>query len=94
MLKNSIDIEELIEEQVDTKKDNQNNLVLFNDNINSFDHVIFCLTMICDHNPVQAHQCALIAHNNGKCIIKTGNYLKLEKMMYDLIDSNLTVEIQ
>jgi len=93
-MNNLTDVEELVEDKVKTESTEESSLVLYNDEVNSFDHVILCLTLICDHNPIQAEQCAMIAHNMGKCMIKKGNYLKLEKMKYRLQDNNLTVEIQ
>lgn len=47
-------------------------LILYNDEINTFDHVIKSLVEICGHDPVQAEQCAMIVHFKGKCEIKTG----------------------
>jgi ATP-dependent Clp protease adaptor protein ClpS len=93
-MRSNLDLEELIEEVVETKQKADNILVLFSDEVNTFEHVITCLTVVCDHNPIQAEQCALIAHQNGKCVIKKGNYLSLEKMKYRLIDNDLVVEIQ
>lgn len=90
----NFDVEELVEEKVKTVQKGENSLVLYNDEVNSFQEVILALTLICDHSPIQAEQCAMIAHNTGKCVIKTGNYLVLEKMKYKLEDINLTVEIQ
>ena len=48
-------------------------LYLINDKHNSFDHVIDCLVSICEHDDLQAEQCALITHYNGACEIATGN---------------------
>lgn len=47
-------------------------LILYNDDINTFDHVIKSLVEICGHDSVQAEQCALIVHFKGSCEIKTG----------------------
>tara|TARA_Y100000588_G_C13605688_1_gene649008 strand:- start:93 stop:362 length:270 start_codon:yes stop_codon:yes gene_type:complete len=71
------------------QKVNQKSLVLFNDDFNSFDHVIDCLVAICEHDPIQAEQCALITHFNGRCVIKNGNtedllYLKNDLQHYNL----------
>ncbi len=55
-------------------------LILFNDDVNSFDYVIECLVEICDHEPEQAEQCALVAHFNGKCGIKFGTLTELTPM--------------
>ena len=72
---------------------NQKSLVLFNDDFNSFDHVIDCLVAICEHNPIQAEQCALITHFNGKCVIKNGDPKDLHFLKNDLGHYNLDVEI-
>ena len=70
------------------------NLVLFNDEVNSFDHVIYCLRLYCEHSSGQAEQCALIAHTNGKCVVKSGEISKLVPIFAALTEKNLTVEIQ
>ncbi len=69
------------------------NLVLFNDDFNTFDFVIDCLIDICKHHEEQAAQCASITHNNGKCDIKKGNYEYLVTLEKQLIQKGLTVEI-
>ena len=57
----------LLEEEVST----QNEIVLFNDDVNTFDHVIETLIYACDHTSEQAEQCALLVHYKGKCTVKT-----------------------
>lgn len=52
-------------------------LILFNDEVNSFEYVIDCLIEVCDHSAEQAEQCALVAHFKGKCGIKFGSYAEL-----------------
>jgi ATP-dependent Clp protease adaptor protein ClpS len=47
-------------------------LILYNDDINTFDHVIKSLVEVCGHDPVQAEQCAMIVHFKGSCEIKRG----------------------
>jgi len=47
-------------------------LILYNDDINTFDHVIKSLVEVCEHDPCQAEQCALIVHFKGSCEVKTG----------------------
>lgn len=59
-------------------------LVLYNDDVNSFDHVIKSLVEICGHDPVQAEQCAMIVHYRGSCEIKCGMPEILEKMSSSL----------
>ncbi|MCD4746651.1 MAG: ATP-dependent Clp protease adaptor ClpS [Bacteroidales bacterium] len=69
-------------------------LILYNDNFNTFDFVIKTLIEICDHTPHQAEQCTLIVHNNGKCAVKSGLYNKLKPIHNDMINRNLTVLIE
>ena len=59
-------------------------LILFNDDVNSFDYVIESLVEVCDHDPVQAEQCAIIAHFKGKCGIKSGTLSELTPMNNEL----------
>jgi ATP-dependent Clp protease adaptor protein ClpS len=61
---------------LDEKKD----LILFNDDVNTFEYIIENLIEICDHEPEQAEQCAMIAHFKGKCGIRSGPAEVLEPM--------------
>ena len=47
-------------------------LILYNDDINTFEHVIKSLVEICGHDSVQAEQCAIIVHFKGSCEVKVG----------------------
>jgi len=87
--------ETLIEEVVELKERvvKENILVLFDDNVNTFDHVIDLLVKVCGHDAIQAEQCATIVHHIGKCSIKKGSFKDLQLMAEILGDSGLTVEI-
>ena len=80
----------------ETGSDEKDNLklVLYNDDINTFDYVMSCLIEICDHNIIQAEQCAMITHYKGKCDIKKGSYSKLQVMKEQLIEKGLRVSIE
>lgn len=82
--------EELLLEE-DTLK--QNEIVLFNDDVNSFDHVIDTLIYACDHTPEQAEQCSIIVHYKGKCTVKTGPYDDLKPRCSKLLEAGLSAEI-
>lgn len=69
-------------------------LILYNDNINTFEHVIDCLVSICGHSEQQAEQCAYITHHKGKCSVKSGSYEDLKPMYVSLQLQQLTVEIK
>ena len=68
-------------------------LVLINDDYNPFDHVVDCLISLCDHEPIQAEQCALLVHYKGSCEVLVGEYTDLELVKDDLALYGLNVEI-
>ena len=68
-------------------------IILYNDDINTFDHVIECLISICDHTPLQAEQCTLIVHYKGKCSVKSGTLFDLKPRLKKLTAADLTAEI-
>lgn len=82
-------------EEVITQEDVQKNneIVLYNDDVNTFDHVIDSLVSACSHSPEQAEQCSLIVHYKGKCTVKTGIYDELEPQCTMLLDAGLSAEI-
>ena len=55
------------QEQVDVLSSKEYEIILHNDDVNTFDHVINCLIRYCDHPLEQAEQCAYIVHYRGKC---------------------------
>jgi ATP-dependent Clp protease adaptor protein ClpS len=79
---------------VDEKESLLNRLILFNDEVNTFDFVIDSLVEVCNHNPMQAENCAMIAHYKGRCSVKNGSLDELEPIHNILSDRQLTVEIQ
>jgi ATP-dependent Clp protease adaptor protein ClpS len=68
-------------------------LILHNDDVNTFDHVIDCLVEICHHDSHQAEQCAYIVHYNGRCDVKKGGYEELSLMKDKLISRGLSATV-
>ena len=89
------DTKKKIQEEVDVleKEVNQNEIVLFNDDVNTFDHVIDSLIEICEHTLEQAEQCAILVHYKGKCTVKTGEYKDLKPRCLRLLTKGLSAEI-
>ena len=81
--------EVLTEEQVG----NNNEIVLYNDDVNTFDHVIETLIRVCKHTSEQAEQCSLLVHYKGKCTVKTGEYKELRPQCSQLLEAGLSAEI-
>ena len=69
-------------------------LVLHNDDIHSFDFVIETLIEVCEHEHLQAEQCAFIAHHNGKCPVKSGQISDLKPRFDEMTRRGLIVSIE
>ena len=86
--------EELLEETlIDDSIDDGRGLVVFNDEFNTFDHVINTLIKVCKHDPMQAEQCTYIIHFNGKCEVKKGTYDYLKPMREGIVDAGIKAAI-
>jgi len=72
----------------------QRGLILYNDDINTFDFVIDTLVEVCNHEHEQAEQCAMITHFKGKCNVKTGDYYEMKPMCVEMTLRGLTVSLE
>ena len=90
----------MVKEKVKPDQSNQEllelpkELILYNDDVNTFEHVIQTLIDVCEHDHVQAEQCTLIAHYRGKCGVKNGTITELKPIKNEMINRKLTVEIK
>ncbi|TYA92160.1 ATP-dependent Clp protease adaptor ClpS [Seonamhaeicola marinus] len=86
---------EKLQEELDVleQEANLNEIVLYNDDVNTFDHVIETLIHACDHTAEQAEQCSIIVHYKGKCTVKTGAYDDLKPRCSMLLEAGLSAEI-
>jgi len=84
-----------IQEDVDVleKETNKFEIVLFNDEVNTFDFVIDSLIEVCEHTLEQAEQCTILVHYKGKCTVKTGEYNDLKPRCSKLLSKGLSAEI-
>lgn len=69
------------------------NLIVWNDEVNTFDDVISSLIDVCDHTPEQAEQCALIIHHKGKYSVKKGSFDFLRPRCEALINRGISATI-
>ncbi|MES2486504.1 MAG: ATP-dependent Clp protease adaptor ClpS [Bacteroidota bacterium] len=83
-------LEEVLVEELTA---NNNEIVLYNDDVNTFDHVIETLIRVCKHTSEQAEQCAILVHYKGKCTVKTGDLSDLKPQCTQLLDAGLSAEI-
>ena len=82
-------VTELLEQLIDEK-----DLIVYNDEVNTFDHVIESLIKVCGHESMQAEQCTWIIHHNGKCHVKRGEYSLLEPLCSALLERGLSATIE
>ena len=73
--------------------DINNEIILYNDDVNAFDHVIDTLIAVCNHTAEQAEQCAILVHYKGKCTVKTGSFDELKPQCTQLLEAGLSAEI-
>ena len=87
--KNNPDIEQIADEKIG----NDRLLILYNDEVHTFDYVIDTLIKVCEMESVQAEQCTYLVHYKGKCDVKKGNYTYLKPYKQGLIDKGLQATI-
>jgi ATP-dependent Clp protease adaptor protein ClpS len=83
--------EELLVEELVDKEEHE--LVVFNDDVNTFDHVSKVLIKVCKHSQEQAEQCTMIIHYKGKCSVKKGSASKLKPMCESILDAGIQASI-
>ena len=86
-----VEVVELEELEIDELLERE--LIVFNDEVNTFDHVIETLIKVCKHTREQAEQCTLIIHYNGKCTVKMGTFEDLKPMRNAICDRGISAEI-
>ncbi len=83
--------EEVVTETLELVDDKE--LVVFNDEVNTFDHVIDTLIKVCKHSKHQAEQCTLIIHYKGKCSVKKGTEEELLPMKDAILDAGINAAV-
>ncbi|MBV6642232.1 MAG: ATP-dependent Clp protease adaptor ClpS [Cyclobacteriaceae bacterium] len=88
------ELEELVEVAEETDEGNVNDLVVHNDDFNTFDHVINTLIKVCKHDATQAEQCTYIIHFKGKCAVKKGTFKELKPMREGICEAGIKATIE
>jgi ATP-dependent Clp protease adaptor protein ClpS len=90
---NNVRLSEMSKKQTKTNR-GQHSVVLHDDNVNTFDHVMNCLIDVCGHNQFQAEQCALIVHSTKRCVVFTDSYADCELVYEYLYKLGLKVTLE
>lgn len=78
----------------DLEQEEEAQLIVFNDDFNTFDHVIRCFIEICEHTFEDASKLAFIIHNIGSTIVKSGAFEEMKRMKEQLVDCGLSAIVQ
>ncbi|MEM8897011.1 MAG: ATP-dependent Clp protease adaptor ClpS [Bacteroidota bacterium] len=94
ILRNQVLTRELEQVLEKSLHDDPYKLIVWNDNINTFDWVIVSLMEICGHTQDQAEQCAWIIHYKGKYVVKKGSEKKLKPMREALVERGIGATLE
>ncbi|MFD0933261.1 ATP-dependent Clp protease adaptor ClpS [Psychroflexus salinarum] len=88
-------VKEEVLEEVDVKEKltDSHEIIVYNDEVNTFDHVIETLIKTCDHDALQAEQCTLLIHYKGKCSVKSGDFNDLKPRCTEILRAGISAEI-
>jgi ATP-dependent Clp protease adaptor protein ClpS len=85
---------EKVDVDTDSSYENPCKLIVWNDEVNSFDWVIETLMEVCGHTEEQAEQCAMIIHFNGKYAVKQGSYKQLKPLCNAITERSINATIE
>lgn len=88
------DVEVLESHEEDIKELLNNRLIIYNDDVNTFQHVIETLVKYCKHSFEQAEQCAYIIHHKGKCCVKEGEFDELNEMKKAICEVGIDAKVE
>ena len=92
-MKHAYQEEELVDVLEAVETTDLMDLVVFNDDFNTFDHVISTLIRVCKHTQEQAEQCTLLIHYKGKCAVKSGTFDFLKPMREAICEAGIDARI-
>ncbi len=91
---NNKELEEVLLSELDVSKGKKAEVIVYNDDVNTFDWVIQCFVEVCKHNPDQAEQLSILIHFKGKASVKSGNLQELKPIKEELTARGLSAVIE
>jgi ATP-dependent Clp protease adaptor protein ClpS len=94
---NTFNLPDVLEAEITeivTKEEATKALLLYNDDVNTFDFVAESLIKVCNHDSIQAEQCTYLVHYAGKCVVKNGTFKKLKPLCEALLERGLSAKIE
>lgn len=93
-MKPAVDTEVMEMQEVLTKTTSPYQIIVWNDDVNTFEWVIDTLMEVCGHSYEQAEQCAYIIHFSGKYAVKNGSYEDLRPMCDAILDRGISATLE
>jgi len=94
LFSNNHSTETVTEDDILTIEEPKYQVILYNDDFNTFEFVIETLIKVCKHEPLQAEQCTYLVHFAGKCSVKIGSWDELSPICDALLIRGLTAAIE
>lgn len=69
-------------------------LIVWNDDVNTFDWVIQTLQEVCGHSAEQAQQCTMLIHYKGKCAVQSGDYEEIKSQCDAITDRKISATVE
>jgi ATP-dependent Clp protease adaptor protein ClpS len=88
------ELEELLLSELDLETGSKSDLIVYNDDFNTFDWVIKSLMEVCSHSFDQSEQLSILIHYTGKASVKSGSFSKLKPMKDSLVERGLSAVIE
>ena len=85
---------EVFESDIDTALATSYSLIVWNDEVNTFEWVIESLMEVCGHTHEQAEQCAMFIHHKGKYAVKSGDYDTLKPMCNSITERGIGATVE
>ncbi len=91
---NNKELEEVLLAEMETTTSSKSEIIVFNDDYNTFDWVIQCFMEIFNHTLDQSEQLSLLIHYKGKASVKSGSFESLKPMKDALVERGLSAVIE
>ncbi len=88
------ELEEILLAEMEATTSNKSEIIVYNDDYNTFDWVIQCFMEVFNHAYDQSEQLSMLIHFKGKASVKSGTYESLKPLKDALVERGLSAVIE
>jgi len=92
--RNDMSTQEKFETEIMTVSDEVCSLIVWNDDVNTFEWVIESLVEVCGHSYEQAEQCSYFIHYRGKYAVKQGPYEEMKPLCDAITERGISATVE